>query len=137
MLQLAALVLLVVLVTPATPMASARGVAHRVLLRCAADGTFVERALVRALPTLENRKDRARATKLVYGVLRHQKSLNYYLGQLADLERTALPPATALQIGAYELLHTSTPDHLAVNAIVGLIDSPGQRRFVRLPVSNR
>ena len=53
--------------------------------------------------------DRALATEIVYGVLRHCRSLDYALAQLTELRRSALPTTLALRIGAYELLHLRTP----------------------------
>jgi len=111
---------------------SSRGVAHRVLLRCARDGAFADRALSSAIEGAGGLSggDRALATELVYGVLRHTRSLDHSLAQLATLNRTALPTAVALRIGAYELLHLSTPDHAAVDEAVSLIGAKAQRRFV-------
>ena len=112
---------------------TSRKIAHGVLLRCLRDGAFADRALSSALdraPTLD-RGDRAHATELVYGVLRHTSALDYSLKQLATLNnRTKLGTSLALRIGAYELLHMRTPDHAAVDQAVSLVQQSAQRRFV-------
>ena len=110
---------------------TSRAVAHGVLLRCARDGAFADRALATALSgdTLA-RNDKSLATELVYGVLRHTSSLDFALEQLAASNRTALQTTLALRIGAYELLHLRTPDHAAVHEAVSLVRPVAQRRFV-------
>lgn len=126
---------LALLITTAPAMVlstTSRAVAHRVLQRCTDGGMFVERAFESVLSrhSLQG-DDQARATAIVHGVLRHRRSLDYYLGQLLDSSRVQQVPTTlALRIGAYELLHTTTPAYLAVDSAVNLVKPPSQRRFV-------
>jgi 16S rRNA (cytosine967-C5)-methyltransferase len=116
------------------PKTSPRAVAHTVLLRCVKEGAYADRALSTALDGASERMsgpDRALATELVYGVLRHTLGLDYFIGQLANItERTAAPTRVALRLGTYELLHLRTPDHAAVDQAVSLVSSASQRRFV-------
>ena len=89
---------------------SARGVAHSVLVRCATDGAFADRALSSTLSkaALEPRDARL-ATEITYGVLRNTRSLDFALEQLvAQLDRTSAAERAALRMGTFELLHMRT-----------------------------
>jgi transcription termination factor NusB len=121
----------IVCVKPGTAPPSSRHVAHSVLLRCAKGGAFADRTLRAALQRESlGPKDGGHATELVYGVLRWQRSLDFTLGQLAQLNRTDESTRIALRIGAYELLHMRTADHAAVDEAVGLAGHAARRRFV-------
>ena len=111
---------------------SARGVAHSVLLRCAKDGAFADRALSSTLSkaALEPRDARL-ATEITYGVLRNTRSLDFALEQLvAQLDRTSAAERAALRMGTFELMHMRTPDHAAVSQAVATASSKRSRGFL-------
>ena len=102
----------------------ARRVAHEVLLRVLRDQAFADRALDAALDRSGmDERDRGLATELVYGTLRQQQRLDFYLGQLAERPLRKLHPAVliALRLGAYQVLETRIPAPVAVNETVSLI----------------
>ena len=102
----------------------ARRIAHEVLLRVLRDQAFADRALDAALERSHmDERDRGLATELVYGTLRQQQRLDFYLGQLADRPLRKLHPAVlvALRLGAYQILETRIPPSAAVNETVSLI----------------
>ena len=116
---------------PPAPLTS-RSVAHRVLLRCARDGAFADRALsaeLDAAPELPA-GGRRHATELVYGVMRNSALLDHHLGQLTNLTRADLKTRTILRIGAHETLHLRTADHAALNEAVALGKNRVQRSYV-------
>jgi 16S rRNA (cytosine967-C5)-methyltransferase len=97
-----------------------------VLARVRRDGAYANLALSAALrragaiPTAE----RALATELVYGVLRHQRRLDHALARHARDPLEALDPETleALRIGAYQLLMLERiPAYAAVDDAVEAI----------------
>lgn len=113
---------------PSTP---ARRVAHAVLSRVEQQQAFAERALHAqfARSALSDR-DKALATELVYGTLRHKRALDARLDQYLQQPCRTLPHPVqqALRLGAYQLLHTRIPAHSAVDEAVRLV----RRRFGRL-----
>lgn len=101
-----------------------RRIAHSVLVRVLRDQAFADRALDSALSraSLEDR-DRALATELVYGSLRHTGYLDFLLQKLASKQPLHKLPhgvLTALRLGAYQLLFTRVPDYSAVDEMVTL-----------------
>lgn len=115
----------------AAKLQSSRSIAHSVLIRCFRDGAFADRALDAALANADiDRQDAALVTDLVYGCLSNVKSLDWSLSKLAKLKKTPLPALVALRMGAYQLLHSSTPDHAACNEAVSLIGEERTRKFV-------
>jgi 16S rRNA (cytosine967-C5)-methyltransferase len=67
--------------------------------------------------------DRGLFAELVFGVLRHQGSLDYYLSKLVQqpLERLELPVLLLLRLGLYQLCYLDrVPPHAAVHATVEL-----------------
>jgi 16S rRNA (cytosine967-C5)-methyltransferase len=108
----------------------ARRTAHDVLMRVTATAAYGGRALDTALSrgNLAER-DRALVTELVYGTLRHSGDLDDRLSQYLQQPLAKLPPPVriALQLGAYQILHTRVPVHSAVDESVILV-----RRFGRL-----
>ncbi|MEE8409131.1 MAG: 16S rRNA (cytosine(967)-C(5))-methyltransferase RsmB [Myxococcota bacterium] len=106
--------------------APARRLAHGVLLRVARDGAYADRALDVALSRARlSSRDRALATELVYGTLRHQIFIDFVLGRLSNrpLRKTAVPVLAALRLGTYQLLETRVPRHAAVDETVALARS--------------
>ncbi len=103
---------------------TARSVAHDVLLRVARDEAWAERVLSTALErTGLERRDRALATELVYGTLRHQRWLDFLLAGLARKPLSKLPTAAlmALRLTAYQIVGSRVPDYSAVNEGVALV----------------
>lgn len=101
----------------------ARRLAHKVLLRVQREDAYAERVLDTLLARAElDPRERAFTTELVYGTLRHQALLDFYLARLATKPLRKLPPdvLVALELGAYQLLYTRVPAHSAVNESVAL-----------------
>jgi 16S rRNA (cytosine967-C5)-methyltransferase len=101
---------------------SARDVAREVLHRTGRGGGFVAGELDAALRTanLEPR-DRALATELVYGVLRHRSRIDAALEAHTRRPLRKAPPAVldVLRVGAYQLIFLDrVPAHAAVDDAV-------------------
>lgn len=105
---------------------TARSIAREVLARVRRDGAYANLALSAtlrrsgAIPAVE----RALATELVYGVLRHQRRLDHALGRHAREPIDRLDPETleALRVGAYQLLMLERiPAYAAVDDAVEAI----------------
>lgn len=119
---------------PKSPASLARRMAHQVLIRVYQDDAFADRALAGVLNrTQAEPRDRAFATELVYGVLRTNRKLDFYIRNYSSrrLKKIQLEALVALRIGAYELLYLSTPSHSAVDESVNLLQraSPKVRGF--------
>lgn len=116
--------------------ADSRVLAHRVLLRCLKSEAYADRALHSELvkaPSSLTAQDRGMATELVYGVMRTTSSLDYQLEQLIKggfAKKTQKSTLCALRIGAYEIIHLSTPGFAAVDQAVSLAGpQKSQRSF--------
>ena len=112
---------------------SARQIAHKVLLRTFKSDAFADRALNSEFAKADSLADgeRRQATEIVYGVLRTGHSLDYQLAQLTSssfAKKTPMPTLCALRMGAYELLHLSTPGYAAINEAVDLCGSQKSQR---------
>jgi transcription antitermination protein NusB len=71
------------------------------------------------------------ANSLVAGVRRNRQELDQVLGETADnwsLERMAATDRNVLRLGAYEILHSETPDRVAINEAVELAKRYGTRQ---------
>jgi 16S rRNA (cytosine967-C5)-methyltransferase len=71
--------------------------------------------------TLPEKRDRALATTLVYGVLRRRMTLDWVIAQLSStaFEKIDPPIRTILRVGLYQLLFLDKiPDYAAVNSSV-------------------
>lgn len=68
-------------------------------------------------------RDRAFVTRLVYGTLQMEGSLDAALAHVADKGRIQAPPAVrdALRLGAYQLLFTKVPPHAAISETLDAI----------------
>jgi 16S rRNA (cytosine967-C5)-methyltransferase len=103
---------------------SARALARQVLRRVEQGDAYATLALGGALARSRLAPpDRALATEIVYGVLRHRSRLDRALAShaprgLAGLSRPAL---IALRAGAYQLLLTRVPAHAAVDDTVDAV----------------
>jgi 16S rRNA (cytosine967-C5)-methyltransferase len=100
-------------------MSTSREIALNALVRVD-DGAYSNLLLPAMLreSALDDR-DRAFTTELVYGTLREQRALDYFLAQLSDrpLEALDTPVRAALRLGAYQLMH-GVPAHAAVRETV-------------------
>lgn len=119
-----------------TPLRGARAVALEALVA-------IERQSLPADETLDlsarraglDARDRGLAVELVYGVLRRRSTLDWRLDHVADrpMQRLPLIVATALRLGAYQLLYLDRiPPSAAVSESVALVKSPnrgGGRRW--------
>ncbi len=102
----------------------ARRAAWSVLLAAAEKGTRLEEALARRLEGVEmDRRDRALAAELAYGVSRWQGYLDYVIARFSKrrLDRISPEVLALLRLGAYQLLKLDRiPDRAAVHATVEL-----------------
>jgi 16S rRNA (cytosine967-C5)-methyltransferase len=111
---------------------SARAVALEVVRRVADEGAYSNRLLPSALARSGlDQRDRALATELAYGTLRHVPELDAVIGARAARPIARMTPGAraALRLGAYQLLHMRIPAHAAVGETVGLV-VPRERGFV-------
>jgi 16S rRNA (cytosine967-C5)-methyltransferase len=111
---------------------SARQVALEVIRRVADEGAYLNRLLPAALGRSGlDERDRALATELAYGTLRHVPGLDAAIGARAARPIARMTPGAraALRLGAYQLLHTRIPAHAAVGETVGVV-VPRERGFV-------
>jgi len=105
-------------------MADARHLALTVLERVA-NGSYADRSLDAALRRERDidPRDRALATELVYGILRQQNRLDYFLSKLSKtpLQKMELRVLLLLRIGVYQLLELDRiPAPIAVHETVAL-----------------
>jgi 16S rRNA (cytosine967-C5)-methyltransferase len=103
---------------------SARDLARQVLRRVEQGDAYATLALAGALARSRlSPADRALATELVYGVLRHRSRLDRALAAHAPRGLGGLPaPARiALRLAAYQLLFLRVPAHAAVDDAVGAV----------------
>ncbi|MBW2288070.1 MAG: 16S rRNA (cytosine(967)-C(5))-methyltransferase RsmB [Deltaproteobacteria bacterium] len=113
-----------------------RLLALRVLERVQRAGAFADIALSHALSRSGlSAPDRAFATELVYGTLRWRGRIDYLLEQCLDRDLEKLEPlvATALRLGAYQLVFTnSVPATAAVDESVRCVRAAGVERATGL-----
>ncbi|NQZ98941.1 MAG: 16S rRNA (cytosine(967)-C(5))-methyltransferase RsmB [Myxococcales bacterium] len=113
-----------------------RLIALRVLERVQRAGAFADLLLHNTLARSSlAAADRAFATELVYGTLRWRGRIDFLLGQLLvkDLEKLEPLVATALRIGAYQILFTDrVPANAAVDESVRCIRAAGVERATGL-----
>ena len=111
------------------PLPGARAVALDALLSVERTQTFADDALDHYISrsALASR-DRALAFELVYGILRHQSTLDWRLDHVATKSMAKLPSRVrmTLRLGAYQLLHLDKiPPSAAVNESVALMKTGG------------
>ena len=111
---------------------SAREVALEVIRRVTDEGAYSNRVLPAALGRSGlDERDRALATELAYGTIRHTPGLDDAIGARAARPVARMTPGAraALRLGAYQVLHTRIPAHAAVGETVGIV-VPRERGFV-------
>ena len=66
--------------------------------------------------------DRSLFTVLVYGVIEHKLTLDYYIDRLSSIPREKIEQSTRniLRLGLYQIIFMRTADHAAVNETVAL-----------------
>jgi 16S rRNA (cytosine967-C5)-methyltransferase len=113
-------------------MITARSVAVETVRRVTDEDAYS----TRVLPALLERsrlapRDRALATELALGTLRHIPGLDRAIGLRATRSVARMSPGAraALRLGAYQLLHMRIPRHAAVSESVDLA-TPRERGFV-------
>jgi len=113
-------------------MTTARSVAVETVRRVTDEDAYS----TRVLPALLERsrlapRDRALATELALGTLRHLPGLDRAIGRRASRSVARMSPGAraALRLGAYQLLFTRIPRHAAVSESVDLA-TPRERGFV-------
>jgi len=113
-------------------MTTARSVAVETVRRVTDEDAYS----TRVLPALLERsrlapRDRALATELALGTLRHVPGLDRAIGLRASRSVARMSPGAraALRLGAYQLLFMRIPSHAAVSASVDLA-TPRERGFV-------
>lgn len=98
-----------------------RRLAVEALVRIERDGAYANILLPKLLSksSLSDR-DRAFATQLVYGTVRHQRSCDWFVDRyaLGDLDATV---RAALRVGTFQLRFLGTPPHAAVSATVEVV----------------
>jgi 16S rRNA (cytosine967-C5)-methyltransferase len=102
--------------------------ALRVLERVQRAGAYADLLLHSTLARSSlNAPDRAFATEIVYGTLRWRGRIDYMLGRCleGDLEKLEPMVATALRLGAYQILFTAS-----VPATAAVDESPSTNRCV-------
>jgi 16S rRNA (cytosine967-C5)-methyltransferase len=110
----------------------AREVALEVVRRVTDEGAYSNRVLPAALARSGlDERDRALATELAYGTIRHTPGLDDAIGARAARPVARMTPGAraALRLGAYQVLHTRIPAHAAVGETVGIV-VPRERGFV-------
>ena len=114
---------------PASHASPARIVALEALLAVESHDVFADDALEAASRRARlDARDRALALELVYGVLRHQGTLDWRLDHVATKPMAKLPVRVraALRLGAYQLLHLDKiPASAAVHESVTLVKARG------------
>jgi 16S rRNA (cytosine967-C5)-methyltransferase len=100
----------------------ARRAAFDILRRVEAEGSYAS-ALLASLANL-SREDRALAQEVTLGVLRQQKTLDYFIERYTQrkIKKLDLPVVIALRIGLYQIRFLSrVPQSAAVNESVNLV----------------
>lgn len=106
---------------PATALPDARRTAVEALVRIDRDGAYANLLLPKLLARSGlPERDRAFATQLVYGTVRHRRACDWFVDRFAlgDLDPTV---RAALRVGAYQLRILGTPPHAAVSATVDTV----------------
>jgi 16S rRNA (cytosine967-C5)-methyltransferase len=114
--------------------ASARQVAHRVLVRVFDERAYADRAFAGEAAALDSR-DRAFAQRIAYGAIQRVRTLDYALETIGGRPMAELdvPVRAALRLGAYELgFLDGVPARASVNEAVELVRAAGAGRATGL-----
>jgi 16S rRNA (cytosine967-C5)-methyltransferase len=116
---------------------TARQLALTILYRVEVEKAYTDRVLDAELKrTILHSEDKGLVTELVYGVIRWQKTLDWYLDRVCTRPLKRIPPKllNVLRLGAYQLLFlTRIPPFAAINESVELTKKegpPGTHNFV-------
>jgi 16S rRNA (cytosine967-C5)-methyltransferase len=112
-----------------------RLLALRVLERVARTGAYADVLLHSTLARSNlSAPDRAFATELVYGTLRWQGRLDFHLTRCLDQPLDKLEPlvASALRLGAYQIIFAAVPNMAAVDESVRCVRAAGWERATGL-----
>ncbi len=112
-----------------------RLLALRILERVQRAGAYADLLLNASLARSDlTGPDRAFATELVYGTLRWRGRLDYLLGKCLERDLEKLEPlvATALRLGAYQIVCARAPASAAVDESVRCIRAAGAERATGL-----
>jgi 16S rRNA (cytosine967-C5)-methyltransferase len=107
---------------PHARVSPARRAAFEILRRVASEGAYA--SVLLAQLTELSREDRALAAEITLGVLRHQKTLDYFIERYTRrrLQKLDLPVVIALRLGLYQIRFLSRiPQSAAVNESVNLV----------------
>jgi 16S rRNA (cytosine967-C5)-methyltransferase len=115
---------------PRILVSAARRAAFDILRRVESEGAYAS-ALLAALPEERlSREDRGLTQELVLGVLRWQRTLDYFIERYSGRAPSGMDAAVriALRIGLYQLRYLSRiPSHAAVNESVNLVKTCGAK----------
>jgi len=102
---------------------TARTVALEAIRRVTDEGAYSTIVVPAALRRCHlDARDRAFATDLAFGTIRHLGSIDWALDQVASRPVSRMSPSarTVLRLGGYQVLFTDTAPHAAVGETVGL-----------------
>lgn len=108
----------------AAPGVESRAAAWQALRRVHAAGAWASAAVDRALRRSRlDERDRRFAANLAFSTLRWEGTLDWALGHVVDRPLDAVEPDVrdVLRLGAYEILHATTPERAAVAAAVDTV----------------
>ncbi|MGN1011209.1 MAG: transcription antitermination factor NusB [Clostridia bacterium] len=103
-------------------MKTTREISTDILHSVLEDGGYANLILNRSLSGMENRRDRAFVTNLVYGTLHRLTPIDYQLTSFLQKPVRSKDAylKTILRAGFYEILYTSVKSHAVVNEYVNL-----------------
>ena len=112
------------------PVSPARRAAFDILRRVEAEGAYSSPLVASLSESNLSREDRALAQEITLGVLRWQKSLDYFIERYSRRKTASLdlPVLISLRVGLYQLRHlTRVPASAAVNESVNLVKASRAR----------
>ncbi|HSO73438.1 MAG TPA: transcription antitermination factor NusB, partial [Blastocatellia bacterium] len=107
-----------------------RSAAFEILRRVETEGAYASVLIASLSDTNLSREDRALAHEITLGVLRWQRSLDYFIERYAarPVHRLDIPVVIALRMGIYQLRYLArVPHSAAVNESVNLAKQSGAR----------
>ncbi len=109
---------------------SPRGAALEILLRHRRTGRFVDDVLAECAPRDLSTADRALLTALVYGTVRHRRTLDHLVAVFSSRDRTRIHPTVGeiLRLGYFQVLFLRrVPDYAACDESVELATAVNRR----------